>query len=91
MATRMPLRPVKRRARPRRRVARTETPPTVSTFDRDYWLAHCEGYRVDATEGRIGFVESVHTGGAKRGRFSQSARGDSAVVCWRSRRTTLRS
>lgn len=67
MATRTPLRPVKRRALPRRRVATTKSPPTASTFDREYWLAHCEGYRVDATEGRIGFVETVHTGGAKRG------------------------
>jgi hypothetical protein len=25
----------------------------------DYWLAHCEGYRVDADVGRIGFVEEV--------------------------------
>jgi hypothetical protein len=28
-------------------------------FDRGYWLAHCEGYRVDGAEGRIGFVEEV--------------------------------
>jgi hypothetical protein len=28
-------------------------------FDRQYWLAHCEGYRVDAAEGRLGFVEQV--------------------------------
>jgi hypothetical protein len=28
-------------------------------FDRDYWLAHCEGYRVDGHEGRIGFVDEV--------------------------------
>ncbi|HUK45461.1 MAG TPA: hypothetical protein VLV28_09215 [Gaiellaceae bacterium] len=31
-------------------------------IDRDYWLAHCEGYRVEATEGRIGFVDEVRTG-----------------------------
>jgi hypothetical protein len=30
--------------------------------DRDYSLAHCEGYRVEATEGRIGFVDEVRTG-----------------------------
>ena len=28
-------------------------------FDREYWLAHCEGYRVDGGEGRIGFVDRV--------------------------------
>ena len=28
-------------------------------FDRDYWLAHCTGFRVDAVEGRLGFVEDV--------------------------------
>jgi hypothetical protein len=29
------------------------------SFDRDYWIAHCEGYRVDGHAGRIGFVEEV--------------------------------
>jgi hypothetical protein len=31
-------------------------------FDRDYWLSHCEGYRVDTDEGRLGFVEAVLRG-----------------------------
>jgi hypothetical protein len=31
-------------------------------IDTDYWLAHCEGYRVDSAEGRIGFVEEVRLG-----------------------------
>jgi len=39
------------------------TPPQPEvepwSFDRDYWLAHCEGYRVDGAEGRIGFVDCV--------------------------------
>ncbi len=39
---------------PPRRVA--EAP---KSFDRDYWIAHCEGYRVDGHDGRIGFVEEV--------------------------------
>ena len=30
--------------------------PVVDTA---YWLAHCEGYRVDSPEGRIGLVEEV--------------------------------
>jgi hypothetical protein len=31
-------------------------------FDRDYWLTHCEGYRVDTGRGRLGFVETVILG-----------------------------
>ena len=31
-------------------------------FDTSYWLAHCEGYRVDSEQGRIGFVEEVRLG-----------------------------
>ena len=34
----------------------TAAPPQ---FDRDYWLSHCEGFRVDADGGRLGFVDSV--------------------------------
>jgi hypothetical protein len=33
-----------------------------ASFDWDYWLAHCEGYRVDADAGRIGFVDEVRLG-----------------------------
>jgi hypothetical protein len=35
---------------------------TAGRVDRDYWLAHCEGYRVDGGEGRLGFVEEVRIG-----------------------------
>jgi hypothetical protein len=31
----------------------------VSPFAVDYWLGHCEGFRVDSCEGRLGFVEAV--------------------------------
>ena len=31
----------------------------MSTFAVDYWLERCEGFRVDAPEGRVGFVEAV--------------------------------
>lgn len=34
---------------------------------RDYWLGHCEGFRVDSTEGRVGLVEEV-VYGARRDR-----------------------
>lgn len=30
-----------------------------AVFDRGYWLAHCDGFRVDGREGRIGLVHSV--------------------------------
>ena len=29
------------------------------TFDRAYWLSHCEGFRVDSVDGRLGYVEEV--------------------------------
>lgn len=32
-------------------------------FDRDYWLGHAEGYRVDGPGGRLGYVEEVRRGG----------------------------
>lgn len=32
-------------------------------FDADYWLDHCEGYRVDGAHGRIGFVQEVRSSG----------------------------
>lgn len=32
-----------------------------SSFDRDYWVGHAEGFRVDASDGRLGFVEDVST------------------------------
>lgn len=28
-------------------------------FDRDYWLRHCEGFKVEAADGTIGFVDEV--------------------------------
>lgn len=37
------------------------TPP--DRFDRDYWLAHCEGFRVDTADGRLGVVQEVRAGG----------------------------
>src|SRR6476620_294034 len=38
-----------------------------TNVDRDYWLAHCEGYRVDAEDGRLGFVEAVRDDGSPGG------------------------
>lgn len=34
----------------------------AAAFDRDYWLTHCEGFRVDAPNGRLGFVEEIRAG-----------------------------
>lgn len=44
--------------------APTATDRELAQFDRDYWLAHCEGFRVDADAGRIGFVDEIHPHGA---------------------------
>ena len=35
---------------------------TPRSFDRDYWLSHCEGFRVDTADGRLGFVEELRRG-----------------------------
>ncbi|MEX1357495.1 MAG: hypothetical protein WD981_02615 [Gaiellaceae bacterium] len=32
-------------------------------IDRDYWIDHCEGYRVEGRGGRIGLVEEVRPDG----------------------------
>ena len=51
------------RLRPEPPVAATHpSPPAVDRGDHDYWLTRCEGYRVDGSEGRIGFVEEVRVG-----------------------------
>lgn len=55
-----------RQARPRLRVAEA-APECHTEFDRAYWIAHCEGYRVDGREGRIGFVDEVRTDPAEPG------------------------
>jgi len=34
-------------------------PEPKAPIDREYWLAHCEGYRVDSPGGRVGLVEEV--------------------------------
>jgi hypothetical protein len=43
--------------------ARPKRLPSPS-FARDYWLHHAEGFRVDAFDGRLGFVEQISTEGA---------------------------
>ena len=45
--------------RPRHAKAAPAASTSNDTVGRDYWLAHCEGYRVDGHEGRIGFVDEV--------------------------------
>ena len=46
---------VTRRRSPEREPVGGETLP----LDREYWLAHCEGYHVDSPGGRVGLVEEV--------------------------------
>lgn len=41
---------------------RRVTPTNTKRIGRAYWLAHCEGYRVDAGNGRVGFVEEIRDG-----------------------------
>lgn len=40
---------------------------THTSFDRDYWLSHCEGFRVDTTGGRLGLVEELRPGVDREG------------------------
>lgn len=37
----------------------TFVPETSLPIDREYRLAHCEGYRVESPGGRVGLVEEV--------------------------------
>jgi len=34
-------------------------PQEAHAIDTDYWLAHCDGYRVEVEGGRLGLVEEV--------------------------------
>ena len=36
--------------------------PRPLSWDHDYWLCRCEGFRVDAPSGRLGLVEAVRFG-----------------------------
>lgn len=36
--------------------------PRSLSWDRDYWLCRCEGFRVDSPTGRLGLVEAVRFG-----------------------------
>lgn len=48
------------RSRVRVGMASSKRLPSPS-FDRDYWLHHAQGFRVDAFDGRLGFVEEIST------------------------------
>ena len=76
---------------PSHRIIRTRrhlraAPPVVArrgpALDHDYWVAHCEGYRVESHEGRLGFVDEVsaRTRPTRRRRCSRSAPGCSAAA-----------
>jgi hypothetical protein len=45
----------------------------MSPLDTDYWLGHCQGFRVDAPEGHVGRVDDVLFG-------SQLERPDALLV-----------
>lgn len=59
-----------------RGAAALQQPPQAppSTFDRDYWIGSCEGYRVDGQGGRIGVVEEVQIDPAQPSRTLLSIR-----------------
>jgi hypothetical protein len=40
--------------------------PPAPLFDTDYWLGHCQGFRVEFEGGRLGFVEEIR--GSEDGR-----------------------
>ena len=63
----------------------------LDAYSPEYWLAHCEGFCVDDSGGRIGIVEEVRlsasgvveglvVGVSRRGRAVFVAIGDVAVV-----------
>jgi hypothetical protein len=39
--------------------ATTHSGSDITYWSRDYWLGHCEGFRVDCPDGRVGIVETV--------------------------------
>lgn len=43
-------------------------------IDREYWLDHCEGFRVDCAGGRIGFVEEVRSNADTTGKRTLAVR-----------------
>jgi hypothetical protein len=49
--------PIAERCSPGALDSATAAFPAVS--DPGYWIAHCEGYRVDSAGGRVGFVDRV--------------------------------
>lgn len=61
MAISIPATSQGRAVRRQQRAPQSRAPETnrERAFDRGYWIAHCGGYRVDGSEGRIGFVEEV--------------------------------
>lgn len=58
MSAALPLSTARRHSLPRPQLELVAAQP-LPGIDTGYWLAHCEGFRVDGAEGRIGFVEEV--------------------------------
>jgi hypothetical protein len=42
--------------------------------DQAYWLRHCEGFRVETRDGRLGFVEEIRDGKGPEGRETLAIR-----------------
>jgi hypothetical protein len=43
----------------RRRHPRKLREPVSPAFDREYWLRHCEGFKVETAGGTVGFVDKI--------------------------------
>lgn len=43
----------------RRRHPRKPREAVSSAFDREYWLRHCEGFKVETAGGTVGFVDEI--------------------------------
>ena len=60
-------------------------PEEPEGFDREYWLSHCEGFRVSRSGRRLGFVEQVLKPYFARALSSLCEEGSSAAGCCSSR------
>jgi hypothetical protein len=55
--------------------------PRHLSWDQDYWLCRCEGFRVEAPNGRLGSVEAVRFGASIGPTSSSSKAASSATAC----------
>ena len=61
------LKSPRRQSRPRGLSVPSAQPTRKHQLDHDYWVAHSDGFRVDAANGRLGFVEDIRPDSATSG------------------------